>query len=228
MVFNTKMTHVFFGGTFDPPHEGHRLVAKRCLEAFPDLEIVVVPGAHPAGVFGQHKAPKASYQQRLEMCRLGFADLIACGRLTLSTVEQQLAAPNYTWRTMEALTAAHPETEWGILLGFDQLQTLGNWQKAEELVEKYNVLAVERPAFETLTKILPKLAETLGSLQDLGANVYRLGSHGKCLYVLLGAVSEAASRVVRTSIDQAQNEAWLDPKVTDYIRQHKLYDESEA
>jgi len=226
--YKGEMTHIFFGGTFDPPHEGHRLVLERCLDAFPTAKVVVVPGAKPAGAFGQHKTPKASFEQRVEMCSLGFLEKIASERLSISTIERDLEAPNYTWKTLEALKASAPGSFWGILLGFDQLQSFAGWQNSRELVEKYNVVAVERPSYETLPVILPKLSETFAAIDSLGSGVYRLGRSSQKLYTLMGAVSDAASRVVRTSIDQVQTRAWLDPNVTDYIRQHKLYDESEA
>ncbi|MBC7533103.1 MAG: nicotinate-nicotinamide nucleotide adenylyltransferase [Oligoflexus sp.] len=228
LVFKTKMTHVFFGGTFDPPHEGHRLVLKLCLAAFPEVKLVIAPAAQPAGAYGQHKQPSASFEQRLEMCRLTFADLIAKGRVRISPIEASMTAPNYTWKTMEALKASHPESCWGILLGFDQLQNFAGWQKAEELVDRYDVVAIERPSFETMSAILPKLIGSLGTVESLGSGVYRWGTRDKRLYVLTGEVSNAASRMVRASIDQADGNAWLDPKVMDYIRQQKLYDESEA
>lgn len=227
-VFKTKMAHVFFGGTFDPPHEGHRLALKLCLAAFPEAEFVVAPAAQPAGAFGQHKAPRASFEQRMEMCRLGFADLLDKGRVSISPIEQAMTAPNYTWKTLEALRASHPEACWGLLLGFDQLQNFAGWQKAGELVDAYDVVAIERPGFETLSAILPKLSEAFGTIESLGSGMYRWGTRDKRLYVLSGDVSAAASRVARESIDQANEKAWLDPKVTDYIRQQKLYDESEA
>ncbi|RYZ50175.1 MAG: nicotinate-nicotinamide nucleotide adenylyltransferase [Proteobacteria bacterium] len=228
LVFKTKMTHIFFGGTFDPPHEGHRLLLNQCLAAFPSVKLVIVPAAKPAGAFGQHKEPQATFEQRFEMCRLQFADLIAKGRVIVSALEQTLEAPNYTWRTLEALKASDPDSVWGILLGFDQLQNFAGWQKAEELVDNYDVVAIERPGFETLSAILPKLRGSLGTVESLGSNVYRWGTRDKRLYVLTGELSDAASRVARESIDQAEQKAWLDKKVTDYIRQQKLYDESEA
>ncbi|MBC7658615.1 MAG: nicotinate (nicotinamide) nucleotide adenylyltransferase [Chitinophagaceae bacterium] len=224
----SKPTHILFGGTFDPPHNGHRLMVELCLKAFPQTEIIITPSAQPAGAFGQHKHPIADFGDRFAMCRLAFSSVYKLDQISIDAIEASLPAPNYTWKTLDKLSEVYPESRWGILLGFDQLKSFAGWQNALELVDKYDLVAIERPGFEMLSVILPTLRASLGTLDELAPGVYSLGNEGHKLYVLAGEVSDAASREVRHSITKALDKDWLDPKVTEYIKQHKLYDESEA
>ena len=224
LEFNEKPSHIFFGGTFDPPHEGHRLVINLCLESFGQSKVVVIPAGHPAGSFDEHKTVDTSFEDRVQLCQKAFADEITRGRVIVETLEQKLPAPNYSWKTLEELEKKYPGSRWAILLGFDQLQNFDGWKNSDLLVKKYGLIAVERPGFDSLDAIIPKLSESFGDLTPVQNDVYQMES-GRYLFAVTGRVSEAQSRVIRTSPEDALAKGWIKPKVLEYIRKQKLYGE---
>lgn len=223
-VFDLEPTHIFFGGTFDPPHEGHRMVINLCLEVFEDAKIVVVPAGHPAGAFGQHKVVATSYDDRRALCEMAFAEEIASGRVIIEDIERDLEAPNYSWRTLTELEKKHPQSRWGLVFGFDQLQNLSGWQKSDLLVRRYALIAVERPGFDEITTIIPKWEADFGVIKKIDPATYRMAS-GHKLYVIQGEISEAQSRLIRSTPNEASQEDWLKPEVWKYVRERRLYGE---
>lgn len=222
--FDREPTHIFFGGTFDPPHEGHRLVINLCLRAFADAKVVVIPAAQPAGAFGQHKTVMTSFEDRRALCERAFAEEIEAGRVLIDPIEKDLPAPNYSWKTLSELEKQYPASRWAILFGFDQLQNLSGWKNAEQLVERYALVAIERPGFEEFAAIRPKLEASFGAIKALDERDYRMAS-GRKLYVIQGEVSPAESRLIRSSPHEASRQSWMKPDVLKYIREHRLYGE---
>ncbi|RZA10408.1 MAG: nicotinate-nicotinamide nucleotide adenylyltransferase [Proteobacteria bacterium] len=211
---NQEPTHIFYGGTFDPPHEGHALVVRLCLKKFSSAAVVVVPSFAPAGAYGRHKSVKTSFADRVKLCELAFADEIALRRVVVDRVEVDLPAPNYSWKTLEVLGQKYSGSRLALLLGFDQLQSLDGWQNADDLVRQYDIVAIDRPGFGALTEIKEQFASRFAS-----------PAAGRCLYILGGdgEVSSAQSRVIRADPEGAEAKEWLKPKVIEYIREQKLY-----
>ncbi len=226
LVSKASPTHLFYGGTFDPPHRGHSLVVAECLKLLPEVTVALVPAESPAGAYGQHKTLKTSFADRVNMLSLAFSSEIESQRVVLETIGATLPSPNYSYLTLEALTQKYPGSSWGILLGFDQLAQLPGWKEAERLLALYDLVAIKRPGFGEETQILRELSSVFGEIETLGPRHYRLSS-GRNLFVLDEQVSSAQSRLIREAIDQATLDQWLDPNVTQYIREHRLYGVSE-
>jgi len=112
-----------FGGTFDPPHVGHLILASDAQEALRLDRIVFVPtGAQPLKV---DSPPVASAQDRLEMVRLAVADDACC---IVDDAEINRKGLSYTVDTLEHLTERHPGAQLFLLLGEDALAGFEKWQ----------------------------------------------------------------------------------------------------
>jgi len=117
------------GGSFDPPHCGHVLLATYALSVAPIDGLLVVPAfAHP---FGKRMAP---FEHRLAMAALAFSALDPA-RCAISDVESTLAPPSYTVRTLEALRARLPDASFRLLVGPDIVKDPAKWDQNERVRE---------------------------------------------------------------------------------------------
>jgi nicotinate-nucleotide adenylyltransferase len=118
-----------FGGTFDPPHVGHLILAEAALEAL-DLEAVlwVLTPRSPLKPEGT-PAPSAVRALLVE------AAIEGNPRFRLSTVDLDRAPPYYTAETLTRLQAAEPESGLVLLIGADALEELPRWHDPGRIIE---------------------------------------------------------------------------------------------
>ena len=217
-------TDVIYGGTFDPPHEGHRRVVERVLEKFPTVRVRIIPAAAPAGAYGQHKQPHASFEHRQAMCELLLGDLAV-----VDGIEATLARPNYSLRTLEALDKQYPGRSWALVVGRDQLESFAAWYQPERVVAKASLLVIERETAGNLADELSLIGQKIGfQALPLSAESWRWQGLQTGIFSLGTAVSAAASRLIRDNIEQALAQGWLRPDIYQYIKRHGLYTERGA
>jgi nicotinate-nucleotide adenylyltransferase len=134
-----------FGGSFNPPHVAHQLVAQYALETQPIDELWFVPTfAHPFG------KDLASYEDRFAMCELAAAALGP--RATVSRAEEWLAArPDFvasrTLDLIEDLQARYPGASFRLLVGTDILGETSKWYRWDDVVAKAPLIVVGRGGF---------------------------------------------------------------------------------
>lgn len=128
------------GGTFDPPHLGHLVVADQVLHALSLDEVILVPANEPWQKVGSRKI--SSPQQRLEMTRAAVGD--AAG-LSVSGVELEIGGPSYTSVTLDALAEERPEAEWMVIVGADAAAGLDTWHNTLRLRQQATIVVVNRP-----------------------------------------------------------------------------------
>jgi nicotinate-nucleotide adenylyltransferase len=134
------MRVAFFGGSFNPPHVAHQLVALYVLETAAVDELWFVPcWKHP---FDKALAP---YEHRLHMCELAAAGLGPLARV--SDVERRLGGESRTLLTIKALRAEHPADEIALVVGADIEPELPMWYGADELLRTVPRIVVGRGGF---------------------------------------------------------------------------------
>jgi nicotinate-nucleotide adenylyltransferase len=116
-----------FGGSFNPPHIGHVLLALYVVATAPVDEIVIVPVFHHP--FAKDLAP---FEDRLAMCELAFSGVRGA---TISTVERDLGGDSLTLRTLERFAHDRPDWKMRLVIGSDVLGDLDKWHRFD-LVEK--------------------------------------------------------------------------------------------
>ena len=127
----------FLGGSFDPPHVAHVLLAAYVRAIGEADEVLVVPVFEHA--FGKKLAP---YEARVKMCELAFADI---GHVTVSRIEQQLPRPNRTLHTLQHLQAERPDAKFRLVIGSDVLADTPKWHAFHEVTRLAPLLVVPRP-----------------------------------------------------------------------------------
>jgi nicotinate-nucleotide adenylyltransferase len=135
-----RMRVAFFGGSFNPPHVAHQLVALYVLETAAVDELWLVPcRKHP---FDKALAP---YDHRLRMCTLAAAALGP--RVQVSDVEGRLGGDSRTLITLKALRAEFPHHEFSLVVGADLEPELPTWYGAEELLRDFPRIVVGRGGY---------------------------------------------------------------------------------
>ena len=128
-----------FGGTFDPPHVGHLILAADAHEALGLDRLIFVPtGAQPLKV---DTPPVASAQDRLEMVRLAVADDACC---VVDDAEINRKGLSYTIDTLEHLTERHPGAQLFLLLGEDALAGFEKWRNPARIRELATLAVMRR------------------------------------------------------------------------------------
>lgn len=129
-----------FGGSFDPVHFGHLLLAESAREQCRLDRILFLPAAVPPHKQGQ---PAAAVRRRIEMLQLAIGGHEA---FAVSDIEAQRGGISYTIDTLRYFRQDDPEADLFFLMGADMLHDLPNWREAEEVCRLAIPVVVRRPA----------------------------------------------------------------------------------
>ena len=217
-------------GTFDPPHLGHAHCLTQAIAKFPQAEILVLPSYAPAGADGQHKEPATPYEHRTAMVQTMLADLklpvSEAKRVEVSTLEQDLPAPNYTATTLAHVRQSRPE-RLAVLMGSDQFAAFDRWHTPKTILELADVVVVLRDAenqsFEAMvTTVLERLGLEFKLTAD--GHLQLAGGLGR-IWLINEAPHPAASSLIRNAMQGSPTatKQWLSPGVIKYIDANNLY-----
>jgi nicotinate-nucleotide adenylyltransferase len=193
-----------FGGTFDPVHMGHLILAEQCREQARLDQVWFMPAAHPP-----HKSGGVTrFEQRCEMLELATAGHPA---FRIERLEKDLPPPSYTAKTLAELHRLHPEDSFYLLMGSDGLPDLPGWYEPRQVIERAGLIVVPRPGVMLWTA--ERLATALGV--DVGVVQLRFVA---CPLI------EISSREMRRAIADGMSIRYMVPRsVEEYIRDRKLY-----
>jgi nicotinate-nucleotide adenylyltransferase len=128
-----------FGGTFDPVHVGHLVVAEQCREQGRLDEVWFLPAPRPPHKDEGHIT---RFDQRVEMLQLAVAGHPA---FRVEEIEKDRAGPSYTADTVAELRRRHPGHDFHLILGADSVRDLPGWHDPGRLVAQAGLLVAERP-----------------------------------------------------------------------------------
>ena len=129
-----------FGGTFDPVHLAHLILAEQCREQARLDQVWFVPAARPPH---KHEDELTPFERRVEMLQFAVAGQPA---FRVEDLEKDRAGPSYTADTLDELSCRHPGNEWFLLVGSDTLRDLPTWHEPRRVVARAGLLVVARPA----------------------------------------------------------------------------------
>ncbi len=201
---NGKKKTGIMGGTFNPVHIGHLLLAENARETFELDEILFVPSGLSYMKKGMEMADK---RMRLEMTRLAITDNPF---FALSPVEVEREGNSYTYETLEALRAAEPETMFYLIVGADSLFAMETWKHPEAIFKNCAVLAAVRSG---------------SGCEDLEIQIARLeGKYGTEIRRIPMDEIPVSSTDIRNRIHQGKSIRYMVPgNVIAYIEKHRLY-----
>ena len=194
------------GGSFDPVHTGHLIIAQDALERLELGEVVFIPAAIPP--HKQH-LQQVDAAHRVNMLKLAVeTDL----RFSVSDIEVRRGGVSYTIDTIRELQADRPECEYVLIVGSDTLVDLHNWYKIDELLNLCEVATFLRPG------------ET--SLKDIGQKIQVAETFKEKLLnnVIEAHLIEISSTEIRMRVAEGLGIRYLvPPEVEMYIFEHGLY-----
>ena len=130
-----------FGGTFDPPHVGHLVVAQDALEKLELDRLVVIPAGRPP-----HRDSVLDPATRLELVRRAFED---DDRILVSDVELRREGPSWTVDTLEWVRRELDPGTLFLIGGADQLRSFRGWKEPERILGLARLAVMTRPGEET-------------------------------------------------------------------------------
>ncbi|MGC8640776.1 MAG: nicotinate-nucleotide adenylyltransferase, partial [Isosphaeraceae bacterium] len=190
-----------FGGTFDPVHLGHLILAEQCREVCRlDRVWFVVAGSPP------HKqGERTPVAQRLEMVRIAIAGHPS---FEVCDLETRRPGPHYSFETLELVHAERPHDDLFFLIGGDSLVDLPNWREPARIARLASIVVVNRPGISEVDAIdLPDFGPGSNKLQSVSVPPIGIASHE-----------------LRRRIAEGRTIRYLVPRgVEAFIEAHRLY-----
>lgn len=186
-----------FGGSFNPIHTGHAMLANYLSQSgLVDCIWFMVSPLNPLKVDNR----PIEIKHRLAMCELVAHD---CANVMVSDFETSLPQPTYTYRTLCALRKRYPEHSFTLLIGSDNWEIIDKWRNYKEIISEFPIIIYPRPGYDIDRAALPPGVELLDDVPQ----------------VLL------SSSKVRSLLHEKKNVNFMLPcAVKDYIQKHRLYE----
>lgn len=206
----------FYGGTFDPVHNGHIAIALAARDAL-GATIWMMPAADPP----HRAAPGASAEDRAAMLELAIQ-----GQAGLRVDRRELArdTPSYTIDTLHELRIKFgDDAPLAFVIGADSLHGLATWKAPEALLAGAHWVVAERPGSALDEYLPPEIARLVGARWTLNPAALRESPGGKVLRLRQPLHMESATQIRRRI---AAGETWhhlLPLAVSRYIVDHGLY-----
>ena len=200
---------VLFGGTFDPVHNGHLIIARAVGEQRGYRKITLVPSSR-----GPHKGPAAaSDADRVKMLQLAVEgdDLFE-----VSQIELQRPAPSYTYDTLrEIRESCGADRPIDLIIGADMLADLPNWYRADDVVKLARLVIAARPPWDQQSAEIADLLD-----ERFGKCLAEDMIEGICKTPLIGI----SSTDIRQRLGEGLSVRYMVPDaVGEYIKKHNLY-----
>lgn len=178
------------GGTFDPPHLAHLILAQAALEQLKLDEIWFLPAFLPPHKRGEKVTP---FQKRLQMVRLAVR---GNRRFKVLTIEKEKGGLSYTVETLPLLSRKHPEARFYLLLGSDNLPEFSGWREPEKVFSMAAPVFAHRPKTDEKLPAWMERAIWLDNplLEISSANLRARMRAGRSVRYL---ISEAVGRYIR-------------------------------
>jgi nicotinate-nucleotide adenylyltransferase len=197
-----------FGGTFDPVHLGHLVLAEQCREQAQLEQIWFVPAARPP-----HKQDRSltAFPQRVEMLALAVAGQPA---FVVNDLEKDRPGPSFTADTLQELRRQHPEVDWHLLMGADCLPDLPHWRDPIRIAELAALVVAARPGWP------------IWSAEQLRATLQLPASTALRLQMVQVPLVEISSSDIRQRAAAGRSVRYLVPRAVEcYLETHRLYQE---
>ena len=199
------------GGTFDPPHYAHLILAQHAYEELNLSQVLFVP----AGVPPHKTHVRTPIHHRLTMLQMA---IDGNDHFRLSRVEVDRPGPHYTIDTVRLIQQQRPDAELFFIMGGDVYRDLPNWDRPQEMFAtcKLAVAVMRRPGFGNPYLQLDMHRDVIPELD-------------KHAILLSSPLVEFSSTDIMDRIKQGRSVRYMVPDdVLDYISQNRLYEEVEV
>ena len=190
------MNIFFYGGTFDPPHVGHKMIVEYLLPLCDKL--ILIPAKKSPF---KKKSPIANGIERIDMLKLLFND----PKIEVDDFEIKSKDENYTYLTVKYLMEKYKNCIFTMVIGKDQLHFLNRWKFIDTFFYKIKILCFNRIGFRDETKNSLYVSSNIEYINDFNFDV--------------------SSTEIRKSINSLNSDlgSMLDLKVLEYIKKNNIY-----
>ena len=205
----TKKKVGIMGGTFNPIHLGHLIIAEEAFEAYNLDEVLFVP----SGIsYMKDPLEVLDAKKRVHMTGLAIEDN---PHFALSTIEIERDGNSYSYETLETLRKQNPNTEYFFLVGSDTLFALETWKHPEILLPSCTILVAVRNGVP-----MEKMQEHAKYLEE---------KFGGSIQLLTTPNIEISATDIRNRIAANRNVKYFVPdSVLQFIEKNNLYKNSET
>jgi len=186
-----------FGGSFDPIHSGHAIIAQHIIGsgAIDRLWLMV----SPLNPLKEGRPRLVSDADRLRMVEMVSRPMQG---VETTAFEFTLPRPSYTIDTLNALQAKFPDDEFYLIIGADNWEVFDKWRNSDEILAKYHVL------------VYPRLGHDVNIPAELGERVQLVDA----------PIIELSSTEIRNRLAHGKSVRYYVPdEVFNYVRHHNLY-----
>jgi nicotinate-nucleotide adenylyltransferase len=191
-VTNSPQRLGLYGGSFDPVHCGHLLVAQAACEELSLSRLFFIPAAQSP--FKPQCTP-ASSNERLRMLRLALAGNPHC---EIDEQELQRGGTSFTIDTVRDYARCFPQAQLSYLIGADHVPTLPAWREAAELSRSVEFVVIPRPGQPPVPLPAPFRGRELAGF-PLGVSSSQIRSRVRAGLAIHGLVPEAVAEAIRNS-----------------------------
>lgn len=192
------------GGTFNPIHIGHLIIAQKAREQFKLDKVLFMPCGVPHLKDSKDILPKTV---RTELTQLAIMDNPF---FELSTIEVDKKGVTYTYETLAQLKRENADTEYYFIMGADSLWTIEKWKEPEKIFADCHILAAVRNGH---------------SLKEMEAQTaYLKGKYGADISILKYNGIEISSTMIRSMLAKGESvRSYVPEQVYNYIMQNRLF-----
>ena len=192
------------GGTFDPIHNGHILIAKHAYEIYHLDEVIFIP----SGV-SYLKSGVSDAMHRLEMTKLSIKEI---PYFSYSTMEIERKGNTYTFETLEKLHKLHPDWDLYFILGADQLLHIDKWYQPQKIFQACTLICSVRDDSD------------IHVIQEKGKELEKMGA--KILYLDIEPILISSTNLRQLIKNHQSIDSFVPKAVASYILQEHLYEEN--
>jgi nicotinate-nucleotide adenylyltransferase len=191
------------GGTFDPIHLGHLIIAEEARVQLGLERVIFIPAGRP---WLKGSEPSASPKDRLEMTRLAVRSHPS---FRCASIEVERGGNTYTVETLEVLSRSLPGAELFYVVGLDSLREFHRWRSPARILELATLVVLLRPGYRR-----PPLNALRGVAPAAEERVR----------ILKGPLMEVSSTDIRRRVAEGRSIRYLvPPEVEEYIARRGLY-----
>ena len=190
-----------YGGSFDPPHKGHKLLAENLASVCGAEKVIIIPTA----LSPFKNSSSATAEDRLNMCKLFFKEDL----FQISDVEIKRGGKSYTVDTLTQIKEENPEAELFLFMGDDMLLSFDKWYCYQEILRLATIVCACR-------------TENLEELQNMKSFVKNVLKAEDSVIICESVPFEISSTEIRSSLKDGVNKG-LSEEIYNYIAAKGLY-----
>ena len=190
-----------YGGSFDPPHKGHKLLAENLASVCGAEKVIIIPTA----LSPFKNSSSATAEDRLDMCNLFFKEDL----FQISDIEIKRGGKSYTVDTLTQIKEENPDAELFLFMGDDMLLSFDKWYCYQEILRLATIVCACR-------------TENLEELQNMKSFVKNVLKAEDSVIICESVPFEISSTEIRSSLKDGVNKG-LSEEIYNYIAAKGLY-----